>query len=400
MQEYDVIIIGAGPAGCQCARTLSKAGKHVLIAEKAKSFDVNNYSSGGAPLEIMQHFSLPQDTVGTYWNKLSIHTSKVQHTWSSNTPKGVILDFKKLRSYLIDEASKYSCKVCLDTTYIKHEIRGNKTQVHLKNNETNEVQTLLASILVDATGVERKVLKGNHPSPKKIMEATGIEYLIEVPSDIYEQYSNTLSFFLGHKWMPQGYAWIFPMQPNQLKVGVIRYFPHQQWVPQTGSYKHYLDHLIHTCLHTDTPHVLDRHGKTLTYHYQQKDLFFDRNVIAIGDAISTLNPLACEGIRHAMSCADIASQHILNDFNAASLNFKSYQKDIRSAYGIKWQICEWLMDSFYKESDDDKIDLFLKTLQGLSYDELLDVGFNYKATTAFKFFLRNAGLKMRHSLRL
>jgi len=75
MEHFDVIIIGAGPAGGQCARELSAAGKRVLLAEKSKNFSVNNYSTGGAYLQLLKQFDLPEDVVGTYWNKLAIQIS-------------------------------------------------------------------------------------------------------------------------------------------------------------------------------------------------------------------------------------------------------------------------------------------------------------------------------------
>lgn len=92
-KAYDVIIIGAGPAGGQCARELANKSCHVLLVEKSKDFSVNSYSSGGAPLEILENYSLPTSTVGSYWNKMHIHSSQDCYTWSAPKPMGVILDF-------------------------------------------------------------------------------------------------------------------------------------------------------------------------------------------------------------------------------------------------------------------------------------------------------------------
>ncbi len=47
----------------------------------------------------------------------------------------------------------------------------------------------------------------------------GIEYLIAVPEVDYQKYQDNLVFFLGHKWSPKGYSWIFPMDNQQLKIG-------------------------------------------------------------------------------------------------------------------------------------------------------------------------------------
>ena len=35
-EKYDAIVVGAGPAGAMCAFKLAKAGKEVLLVERAK----------------------------------------------------------------------------------------------------------------------------------------------------------------------------------------------------------------------------------------------------------------------------------------------------------------------------------------------------------------------------
>jgi digeranylgeranylglycerophospholipid reductase len=384
MQNYDVIIVGAGPAGCQCARELSQAGKQVLLIEKAKDFSVNNYSSGGAPLEIMEAFALPKDLVGTFWNKLALYTSCDHHLWTSPEPMGVVLNFMGLRKFLTEEALKSGATVMLDCAYQHHEKDDKYLRIHAKNNKY-PMHTFHSQVLVDATGCDRKVLAQRQYDKSKALAATGIEYHVEVDKATYERYANTLSFYMGKKWMPQGYAWIFPIQPNQLKVGIIRYFARDRFVPYEDSFRVYLERMMQQCLGSSQLPILDKHGKTLYYTYRQKDRYFDANVIAIGDAISTLNPLASEGIRHAMISGKVAAKHIAKFLDFRS-SFTSYPVDMRRYYGIKWMISEAIMKRIYREPDDKKIDLLLKTFKRFTFQELIDLAFAYKLSKALKLY--------------
>jgi len=386
MQNFDAAIIGAGPAGCQCARELSREGKQVLLIEKAKSFAANNFSSGGAPLAIMKEYQLPDDVVGVFWNKFAIHSSNSHHLWESPEKKGVVFDFMKLRSFMAEDAQNRGCQLRLHTSYISHRTANNQAIVELKDHKSGRTESITAKVLVDATGTERKVLAGSSYDTSKALEATGIEYVIEAPPSIYERYAETLSFFFGQKWMPHGYAWIFPMPNYQLKMGVIRYFPHE-FLDSENTYKFYLSHLIESCLGTKDPHIIERHGKTLYYTYGQKDPRFFQNVVAIGDSISLLNPLASEGIRHAMASGRISACHILGYLQSPEYDMSQYSRDIRQYCGFKWKVSEFLMKNIYHHSSDKKIDLFLKSVSHLSFDDLLRFGFDYQFLLSFKFYL-------------
>lgn len=395
MSIFDVVIIGAGPAGCQCARELSAANKKVLVIEKSKDFHTNNFSSGGAPMSMMRDFLLPDSIVGTHWNSLMIATSNDQHTWKGKNFSGVVCDFMKLRTFLIDEAKKFRTELRLYTTYIGHEKKQNNvTRIYLKNLDTHKDEIVETKVLVDATGVERKVLMDGDLPDKGTITATGIEYLMEVPAEDYQKYQKQLNFYFGLRWMPQGYAWIFPMEKNLVKVGVIRYFPHEKIVPYENSYHHYLDLFIQRHL-TPPFKILDKHGKTLFYLTGQKDLKSKDNVIAIGDAISTLNPLACEGIRHALFSGKIAAKHILDYLGETASSFKEYEKEIKRYCGYRWKISEALMNAIYKQKNDKNYDSMLQTFKSFTMDEILDFSFNYKLTKILKLYFHYGWLRLK-----
>lgn len=385
---FDVLIIGAGPAGCQCARVLSKRGKKVLLIEKSKNFGVNNFSSAGAPLEIMQRFELPDSVVGRYWNKLRIASTNIEYVWEGEKIGGVVLDFMKLRTFLSEDAISNGCDVRMGWSYQSHRQSGKGLKVLIKNLDSHAVEEIETHILVDATGNDRAVIaKGTYDKDKAVI-ATGVEYLVEVNDSVYEQYDKTLNFFFGKGWMPQGYGWIFPMADRQLKVGVCRYFMRHQYVPHDSTFKGYLQNIMEKRLKNIDWPILDRHGKTIHYTYRQKDPYYLKNIVGIGDAVSMINPIAGEGIRHAMVSANFAAEEIENCLEKRTSTFQKYKSSVKRYCGMKWFYSEIMMHQLFKQPDDRKLDCTLKALMALDYQEMIDLTFYYKMRKIVKFFMR------------
>lgn len=383
MNTYDAVIVGAGPAGGQCARELSRQGFKILLIDKAKSFLENNYSSGGAPLDFMSQFNLPDSIVGTYWNSLRIYSTQSQANWTSPSPFGPVIDFDKLRTFLAEEAKRDGCELKLACQYQGHQIYSDNVEVYLKDLASSTIFPVKATVVVDATGSDRKVLAQQNYDKNQAIVATGIEYHIEVGDEIYHRYSNALNFFLGHQWMPQGYGWIFPMALPMLKVGVIRYFQNKNFVNYDPSYKHYLQKLLDHC----GPHeVGDKHGKTIYYTERQRDLRINGPIIAIGDTISSINPLGWEGIRHAMASAHLGAQSIQRYLKKEIQDFRTYERALHHYFGSKWFFAEKLMSHLFKTKKDKLIDQAVRSFGLMSNEEIMQVIFHYRFRHTLKSY--------------
>lgn len=384
MKKYDVVVIGTGPAGGQCARELTQAGFSVLLIDKARSFLENNYSSGGAPLEIMTEFKLPESIVSTYWDTLCINSTRARATWTSPSAFGPILNFDKLREFLVQDAIKNGGEFRFAYQYQNHQVYSHSIEVYLKDLETTTICPVQATVLVDATGTDRKVLAQQQYDKNQAIAATGIEYHIKVDKEIYKKYSKALNFFLGHHWMPQGYAWIFPMKESVLKVGVIRYFQNKNYLPYEPSYKCYLERLLNLCGHYQ---IQDKHGKTIYYTERQKDIRFRGPILAVGDAISSVNPLGWEGIRHAMYSGHFASQAIQRYLRKETKDLSSYAPSLDQYFGRKWFFSEKFMHHLFRTKSDSLIDRSVTCFNVMNNEEIMKVIFQYQFRHTIKSYL-------------
>ena len=379
LKSFDIVVVGAGPAGGHCARILAKSGRQVLLAEQNDNFNKNDFSSAATPLETLSQFDLPESVIGNFWHKLTIETSKVSQTWESPQNLGVVLNFAKFRAFLASEVKGNGSEVWLGCRYIKHSQVNGETIVEFKQLSDGKIIQVSAKVLVDATGFARAVMYEKENDKPDFLSGTGIEYLIEVESEVYDKYANNLIFFLGDKWMPKGYSWIFPMEQNRLKVGAGRIFLDPKTVKNLEPLKKYIYLLIDEYLKSKSYKIIDKHGSTLKYSQGLKDIYCQDNIIAIGDTVSTVNFLGGEGIRHGMDGAEIAGKYIQQYLDGKISDFRGYETEMHRKFDQKWHISERL--AVRKYIDDVNDVLTDKTIDYLKYmktEDVMDILFEYK----------------------
>ena len=191
MKKYDVIIIGAGIAGIECAKNLGNSGLDVLVIERHKEIGKKVCAGGIVPCDLEY---IPKSFLNFGFKKLLIHYKNKIITFP--TDKGIIstINREKLLNYVLSNLKKFdNIKVLTGVSVLK-----------IISNDSLKIssgQKLKFRFLVGADGaisVVRRYL--NLPENKLV-----ITFQYRIPK-IFKNFET----YLDKKLFGTGYVWIFP----------------------------------------------------------------------------------------------------------------------------------------------------------------------------------------------
>jgi len=344
-----ILIAGAGPAGSRLAELLAINGISVTLVERLKNPEQNAFSSAVVPFSALKNELIPLESVSTYWKKWQIYDpSNNFHQWISDNKLGAVLDFAILRRKLWENAVNSGVEFLSGWNVKRVTCSDDFVDVDLYG-PNSMFQQRRVLFVVDATGQHRSLIGSSQASSSygrdKLLTGSGIEWILQGNSQTVQQWEQSISFFLGSKWIKNGYAWIFPMSSNRLKVGVCS-------LPQDKSGE-LINHRnlndikkLLQKLNLDALPVLDRHGGVIRSTIKRREPHFSGRIIGIGDTVSTANLLGGEGIRHALLSAmvlapllvEICCSSAKNDLLSSNILLQRYQTSLRKKLGWRWSV--------------------------------------------------------------
>lgn len=369
-EKYDVIVVGAGPAGGSCARELAKMGRKVLIIERSAEIGELNYSTAGTPLETIIDFDLPKSIIFTHSNAVEFRGPSTTKKWQYNKAIGYTLKFRELNQFLAKNAVDHGADISNSNLVEDLLIKDGKV-IGVKCSDPKHKE-ILADVVVDATGVDGKLaIKLGLRNNKKLR--FGITYEQWMTGIKTDPHCVVLGF--NTKYAPGGYWWIFPTGLNTAKVG-IAIMPHifkknkittpnmqelfVKLISQTPSLKEAKEIEIHS-----HPDVVDVGGIKR---------YSSNGFIVIGAAAAQVNPLLGEGIRHCLHSGRIAAKVIseaIKKQNFSQKQLSNYDKAWKKYIGNKWRLSLWMENLLLHELNDRYLDSLIAIIQNLSSSEFL-----------------------------
>lgn len=381
--ETTVLVVGAGPAGGDLARRLAAAGVDVLLVDQLADLSQAAFSSAALPLSALEQHGLPAAVVAHRWSRWQLHgPGDSRREWCGAGPLGVVLDFAALRRWLAEEAVRWGARLRLGWRALDCTDLDDGTLLTRLRDRRGGVQVCRSRWVVDASGQGRALL-GEPPDRSQLVSGLGVEWLLEVEVPRWANWGDRLSFCLGTDWVPQGYGWIFPMQPGVLKVGVCRLAdPSQPQPPLAPLLQRLIDRLLPP-VPGEHRRVLDRHGGLIRSSIRRREPHRRGRLIGLGDAISTANLLGGEGIRHALTSSQVLAPLLLEALaQGREQPLHSYERRLRRRLGPRWSLSgrlarrTWL--GLRDGHGDRHLDRLLAGLEGCRAEDLSALLFDYR----------------------
>ena len=308
---YDVIIIGAGPAGLTAAKVLANNQKKVLVLEK-NSVVGDKVCAGGLTVKDLKEFNIPKFLIEKEFKYINLYIDNRLTKLKLEKPWIWTCSRRELGKWHLAEAKKQGAEIQLNSRVIK--IQKNSVLV-------NNREKLSFKYLIGADGSNSMVRRFLALRTKKTL--MGMQYL--VPKG---KFNNLEIFFDLEKFGPT-YAWIFPHKEFD-SVGVCanpNFIKSNQLKKNFDGWCKKFDINTSNCKFQAAP---------INYDYQGVEF---NNIFLIGDAAGLASGLTGEGIHPAMvSGIEVARKIVDPDYNFKQLKelikVKRLEEKVLTSYKI------------------------------------------------------------------
>lgn len=305
---YDVIIVGAGPAGATLGYELSRKGLDVLIVEKDR---LPRYKTcaGGVTVRAANLLDVDISPVTchiVYGVRVTYKNNREFTKWYDKPLINMVM--RDEFDYLLIQRAKAAGAEVVDTQRVYN------TQTTAEGVEVITDQDVFkAKILVGADGARSTVAK-NLGLMNGSELGIGMEAEIPVSKDGLSKWDSLMGLDLGR--IRGGYGWVFPKK-DHLSIGV------GGSLRQAKKLKPCYQKLL-ASQNLENNEIIRLRSSFLPVRRNGSPIQLNRSLL-IGDAAGLLDPLTGEGICNAIRSAQIAAPVIIQSLQAGTTDLTGYQ---------------------------------------------------------------------------
>ncbi|MCI4358123.1 MAG: NAD(P)/FAD-dependent oxidoreductase [Thermoplasmata archaeon] len=343
MEEVDVLVVGAGPAGCTAARRLAMDSHSVLVAEEHDRVGHPVQCAGLVSQRVLDLAGSDGFVQGSVQGATVFGPASAQVTFRAAGARAFVIDRAGLDRHLADRAARAGARFSVDSKFDR--LAGWEDEapvselVHADGTRTK----VRARIVIGADGVTSAVARAFRlRRPVEILPAFEAEFPSEGGDD------QEVEVYLGRSIAPGLFGWSIPDHDGGARVGVAA-------SADGTSARTYFERLV-----SRIERVRGRRLRNPTSFIVSGipvgsvPRTSAEGVLLVGDAAAQVKPLSGGGIYTGMRCAEIAAEvaHealLAGDFSANVL--ARYDASWKGELGGEFEKAQYLRRLFVRLTD-------------------------------------------------
>ncbi len=300
-EHFDVVIIGAGLAGLQCARLLGRTGLAVLLVDRKNSLDQSIHTTGIFVRRTLEDFDIPEDCLGPAVRDVTLYSpSRRSLHLSSEHDEFRVGRMGKLYQRYLDQCLNAGVDWMPGTRYGEHSGSDHKDWLTVRLEDGNGSRRVTTRYLVGADGANSRIARDLQLDLNRQWIVGVEDVLVNVPLAGPPR----LHCFLDPEIAPGYLAWI-AHDGKETHIGVGGYPNLFEPLQALEKFKA----STHGILDLTNSHRVERRGGRIPVGGVLRNIANTRGLL-IGDAAGAVSPLTAGGLDPCMRLSTLAANVI------------------------------------------------------------------------------------------
>ncbi|TAH69110.1 MAG: NAD(P)/FAD-dependent oxidoreductase [Anaerolineaceae bacterium] len=357
--DWDVIVIGAGPAGCFTAKSIALSGFKVLILEEDQEIGFPVQCAGLISPRVIELAGVDNNTVLNKLKGISVYSPQgAQFNVVGSKDLALAIDRAKFDQELATKAENGGAVLMKGVKVVG----ATRIEGGFRLTVAEGSKTISTKLLIGADGAKSSVSKWlglSRDNLKAVMHAVDVQLKCADTSSI--------SIFMGQKLAPGWFGWMIPLDEKTCRVGTG-----YALVKPAYSPRRYFQDLVDQFpqIFKDMK-VIGHTGGIVPLGKISR--IYAANAMLVGDAACQTKPISGGGIYMGLIGAILCSRtavEALREDNLTEAKLSSYQKYWEKEMEKERVSAMKLRKSYLSFSDED-IDLVIRFLNKPKYQKLI-----------------------------
>jgi digeranylgeranylglycerophospholipid reductase len=363
--HYDIVVVGGGPAGLSAAYTASKLHASTIVLEKDDGVGQFVRTSGVSWIENIKALGIPEK----YYNPIKnyrIISPTDEVNFNGEIARSCVLDVRATYQYLASLAIRSGSDLMVRSR-VNDVISSSSRITGVKAKTPKGELEISSKLVIDASGFCSTVARRAKFVPQWRRYGIGAEY--ECFCDGVDP--NTWILMVGSMYSDGGYAWLFPLSKDRIRIGVGVGRPESKLDP-LKILNELVERRVKPLNELSNLQPIELHYGLIPNEGCVRSTIHD-GLLLVGDSAGQSNPLILEGIRFAIEFGRLAGEVGVNSLSdgATAQSLMKYETTWRKMTETKINSAQ-KVQSRWLALNNEQWDKEIQILKSISEDEFVD----------------------------